>query len=221
MNINHHPSEPTLLAYATGQLREGLSLVVAMHLARCDRCRAAITAAETIGGVLLSQAEPAEMSADLLTRTMKKLGSRPPAATANQAQRPLPRALAGLELPEPLRWYVESSGTPRWRRLGPGISYLQVLPAGGLGTVRLIRVAPGIGLPRHSHTGTELAVVLSGSYEDEIGRFAEGDLADHDEDVTHRPCADARQGCVCLIATEGPLRFQNFIMRMVQPFTGF
>jgi putative transcriptional regulator len=221
VSINHHPSETTLLAYATGQLAEGLSLVVAMHLVWCDRCRNAVTAAETIGGVLLSQTEPEEISADLLIRTMKKLDCRPLAGISNQAQRALPRALAGLKVAEPLRSYVESSGAPRWRRLGPGISYMQVLSCGGGGTVRLIRVAPGIGLPRHSHTGTELAVVLSGSYDDEIGRFAEGDLADHDEHVTHSPYADARYGCICLIATEGPLRFENFIMRMVQPFTGF
>ena len=76
-------------------------------------------------------------------------------------------------------------------------------------------------LPRHSHTGTELAMVLSGSYQDEIGRYTAGDLADHDEDVTHRPCSDARDGCICLIATEGPLRFEGFMLRMLQPVIGF
>jgi putative transcriptional regulator len=220
VRINHHLSEPTLLAYATGQLAEGLSLAAATHLAWCGRCRDAVNAAETVGGVLLSQSEPAECSADLLTRTLKAVETRPPAATAAQSAKLSP-ALARLKPSQPLRGYLEGSGTPRWRRLGPGISYMQVIPSAGKGTVRLIRVAPGIRLPRHSHTGTELAVVLSGSYDDEIGRFAAGDIAEHDEHVTHRPCADARDGCICLIATEGPMRFENFMVRMLQPFTGF
>jgi putative transcriptional regulator len=71
VRINHHLSEPTLLAYATGQLAEGLSLAAATHLAWCGRCRDAVNAAETVGGVLLSQSEPAECSGDLLTRTLK------------------------------------------------------------------------------------------------------------------------------------------------------
>ncbi|HEX5975382.1 MAG TPA: cupin domain-containing protein, partial [Rubrobacteraceae bacterium] len=69
--------------------------------------------------------------------------------------------------------------------------------------------------------GLELAVVLAGSYRDEIGLFARGDLADLDQEVRHQPCADEREGCVCLIATEGRLRFEGRLLRWIQPALGF
>jgi len=221
VSVNHHPSEPTLLSYASGQLSESLSLVVATHLAWCDVCRDAVDAAETLGGVLLSQSETGECSGELLTRTLRALETRPAAALPTQMTPSPSPALARLKLPQPLRGYVGELGAPRWRRLAPGISYIQVIPNYGHDMARLLRVGPGIKLPRHGHTGTELAVVLSGSYDDEIGRFEPGDLADHDENVTHRPCSNAREGCICLIATEGPLRFESLVARIVQPYIGF
>ena len=50
----------------------------------------------------------------------------------------------------------------------------------GNGTVRLFKITPGTTLPTHSHSGTELALILRGSYSDEIGRFQRGDVADVD-----------------------------------------
>ena len=82
------------------------------------------------------------------------------------------------------------------------------------------QVKPGMRMPLHGHCGSELAVVLSGAYEDELGRFARGDLADHGEEVTHQPRSDLREGCVCLIATDRPLRFSTPLLRLVQPMLG-
>ena len=55
MTVDHHPFEATLLAYASGHLPEGLSLVVATHLAWCAGCRDAVAAAETAAGLLLAK----------------------------------------------------------------------------------------------------------------------------------------------------------------------
>ena len=70
MTVDHHPFEATLLAYASGHLPEGLSLVVATHLAWCAECRDAVAAAETAAGLLLAQGPQAECSDALLARTL-------------------------------------------------------------------------------------------------------------------------------------------------------
>jgi putative transcriptional regulator len=76
-------------------------------------------------------------------------------------------------------------------------------------------------MPSHGHAGPELAIVLDGSYRDEIGLFARGDLADLDQEVRHQPRAHEGEGCVCLIATERPLRFEGRLLRWIQPALGF
>ena len=96
-------------------------MVVATHLAWCATCRETNAAAEAVGGVLLSEAEPMEVSHDLLERTLlaievreldPRAGDRTIAA-AGRAGGP------GLDMPEPLRGYLSRMGAARWRRLTP------------------------------------------------------------------------------------------------------
>jgi putative transcriptional regulator len=86
--------------------------------------------------------------------------------------------------------------------------------------VRLFSIAPGTTIPHHSHGGTELTLVLSGSFSDEIGRFGPGDLADLDDSVSHQPVADTNEPCICLIATDERLRFTGMFSRLIQPLVG-
>ena len=84
----------------------------------------------------------------------------------------------------------------------------------------MFKIAPGTTLPVHTHSGTELSLVLRGSYCDELGRFQPGDIADVDQSDIHQPIADTDQDCICLIATEGPTVFQGVFNRMLQPLFG-
>ncbi|HXV22980.1 MAG TPA: ChrR family anti-sigma-E factor [Alphaproteobacteria bacterium] len=222
LDASHHPSDATLLAYAAGQLSEGLSLVVATHLAWCAGCRESVDVAEVAGGVLLSQGSSAECGEALLAKTLQVLERRSAMSAVSEAKPAAGSpAVPELDLPEPLRGYIERLGRRSWGRLGPGIEQITLMrrTANG-GTVRLLRVRPGMQLPRHGHGGVELALVLDGAYRDEIGRFARGDLADLDQETTHQPRADEREGCVCLIATEGRLRFDRRLLRLLQPVLG-
>ena len=96
---------------------------------------------------------------------------------------------------------------------------LQLSP-GAKGDLRLIKIAPGQVMPEHGHGGSELSLILDGSYTDAMGRFGVGDLADLDEEVEHKPAADRKTGCVCLIAVEQKARLKGLFARMVQPFVG-
>ena len=69
-----------------------------------------------------------------------------------------------------------------------------------------MRLSPGVPLPEHSHGGTELTVVLTGSYSDALGRFGRGDMAELDQSVTHRPVVDTGAECIALIVTDAPLK---------------
>lgn len=216
MSISHHPSEATLLAYAAGSLDEASSVVVATHLGACPVCGEAVRVCEAVGGQLLATLEGADMAGSALSHALARL-DKPVATAAVRAPAPAPAAL-GFALPNALLPYPLG----RWRWIAPGIRDIRVLPRRpGRSGLHLMRIAPGTAMPDHGHNGNELACILAGSYTDETGRFLTGDLAEMDTDGEHRPVADRREGCTCLIATDAPLRFRSLVARLLQPVLGF
>ena len=57
MTIEHHPSDATLAAYASGTLDQARGLVVATHVSLCAQCRAAVKKFESVGGVVLAEGD--------------------------------------------------------------------------------------------------------------------------------------------------------------------
>ena len=227
---NHHPSDALLVAYGAGSLGEGLSLAVAVHLAHCPDCRATLAEVEALGGALLEDLPPAPLECLSLAATLDRLDreeapANPCKALCLKPQWSKPKFASAQEpaasLPRPLRAYVPSLDGLSWQRLAPGVRRVELLPrtASG-GAAQLLRIAPGTALPHHGHGGLELTVVLSGHFADELGRYGPGDLAEADGDTNHQPIADSHRDCVCLIATDAPLRFTGLMGRLMQPFIG-
>lgn len=227
---NHHPSDALLVAYGAGSLGEGLSLAVAVHLAHCPDCRTTLAEVEALGGALLEDLPPAPLESLSLAATLDRLDREEAPANPCKALRlkPLwnkPKAASAPQpatgLPRPLRAYVPSLDSLSWQRLAPGVRRVELLPrtASG-GAAQLLRIAPGTALPHHGHGGLELTVVLSGHFADELGRYGPGDLAEVDGDTNHQPIADSHRDCICLIATDAPLRFTGLMGRLMQPFIG-
>ena len=96
----------------------------------------------------------------------------------------------------------------RWRWVAPGLHRIRARGITG-GDLMLLRVAPGCRLPLHSHQCNELTVVLDGAYSDMLGHFGPGDAADLDEDTLHQPVAATGVPCICVAATDAPLRFSG------------
>ena len=125
-------------------------------------------------------------------------------------------------LPGPIaRKYGLSMDTIPWRRLAPGVWHHRLaLSPGVTGDLRLLKIAAGRRMPEHGHGGTELTLVLDGSFDDETGTYRRGDIQDVDGDLEHRPVASAQTGCICLVAAEQPARFKGIFSRLIQPWTG-
>lgn len=212
----HHPSEALLLSYAAGSLAEAEALALSAHLTLCPECRGKASAAEAIGGALLDRLGTAPVSADGLKAILARLDDERPAPAAQSVT--TAGALPGL--PRALSRYVEEAlSTTGWRMAGPGVQQLR-LRTSGAARARLLRLKPGTPLPEHSHRGTEITLLLSGSYTDELGQFARGDVAELDESVTHRPVVDADETCVALVVTDAPLKFSGLMARLAQPLIG-
>jgi putative transcriptional regulator len=85
-------------------------------------------------------------------------------------------------------------------------------------TVRLLYIPAGCEMPDHGHDGLEMTLGLQGAVLDGGERFARGDVEIADEDLEHTPVADIGEDCICLVASDAPLKFRGLLPRIAQPF---
>jgi putative transcriptional regulator len=214
MSIRHHLDDATLMSFAAGALPAALAAAAAAHADMCPRCRREIAALERLGEAALASLPPV---------ALERPEPSSPAPTASRVRHASHHAGAAAdpEIPRPLAGLVGGGlDGVAWRWLGPGV-WDHPLPLAGAGKLRLLKVAPGHGIPGHGHGGAELTLVLRGSFHDETGRYARGDVADLDESVEHQPVVPKDGGdCICLIASEAPERFQGLLARQWQRARG-
>lgn len=217
MTIHHHLNDDTLMAYAAGSVCEGMSFVIATHLSLCPSCRAKVKEMEKIGAISLEDAPPLAMRAGALEAIMGALEDD----IDHESHKPA-NDYVNSSIPLPLRQFVPNEFEAiKWKNMAPGIKTFPLSAVrAGKGSVRLLKISPGVTIPEHGHSGTELTLVLKGSFSDEIGRFKAGDIADLDDDTNHQPIADSAEDCICLIVTEGPLKFKALVPRLMQYFVG-
>ena len=149
------------------------------------------------------------VSTDALARMMARL--EVPVVSAP------PKAPLKTSLPAPLAAYVGGDlDAVKWRALGGGVRQA-ILLTGPKATVRLLHIPAGQAVPDHGHRGMELTLVLRGAFRDATDRFGPGDLEIAGEDLAHKPVAEAGEDCICLAATDAPLRFAGLMPRLLQP----
>lgn len=212
MTIRHHLNDQLLMAYAAGTLPEAFGLVAATHVSLCDECRARLAAFEAVGGAVIDTAPDCEMSADCLARVMARLDGPPETPAARK-----PAARNASDLPGPIAAYVGGGlEAVKWRPVGMGVRQA-ILPTSRHATARLLYIPAGQAVPDHGHRGTELTLVLRGAFHDSSDHFGPGDLEVAGEELEHTPIADAGEPCICLAATDAPLRFTGLVPRLLQP----
>lgn len=209
-DIKHHLSDALLMAYSAGTLPEGFNLVVATHVSMCDECRARMHSFDAVGGAILEEDILAEMGDDAFAATLAMIKGFTPEAAVVQK----PRSL----LPAPLQDYVgQGLEDVNWKSLGGGVKHA-VLKTSKQATARLVMIPAGCAVPDHGHRGMELTLVLQGAFADDEDRFGRGDIEIADEDLHHTPVAEMGEDCICLTATDAPLKFNSWIPRIAQPF---
>jgi putative transcriptional regulator len=212
MTISHHPPEDLLADFAAGRLEEAHQLVVGVHIAGCARCGRFVQAIEQLGGLALEDIEPVPVASDAFEQVMSRIHDAPEKRAAPTAE-----VARGNEqdVPAALRNYRIG----KRRRIAPGLS-MRPIELSGSGTARafLLRSAPGSRMLEHTHTGTELTLVLEGSFSHEGGRFGAGDFDFGDETLDHQPTVGDGEPCLCLVAMTGDLRINGFFGRLISPF---
>jgi putative transcriptional regulator len=215
MTVCHHPENDLLLSYAAGSLAESWSLAIASHLEHCAICRRDMELAEHVGGVLLQAIPSEKMSANALDHILAEIEG-----LAQEAPRLPPRTASGPApvLPKPLRDYIggDVDAVP-WQRLGNDAYHYLIETGDSEAQARLLRIKAGKPVPSHGHGGRELTLVLAGRFDDELSSFGPGDMEDVAEETVHKPVAAPGEDCICLAVTDAPLKFKEFLPRLLQP----
>lgn len=206
--ITHHIPESMLMAYAAGSLPQSFALVIAAHISLCDDCRAQLGAHEAVGGALLEAQKTQVIPAAMKEAVLAQLDAPAPSEPEPSFER------SGV-FPGPVM-HVLKGKLPRWKAVGGGVRQT-MLCSDDEGSARLLYIPPGKAVPDHGHNGIELTLVLQGAFRDETGRFGVGDLEVADDTLEHTPIAEQGAPCICLAATDAPLKFKSLIPRLLQP----
>jgi putative transcriptional regulator len=206
MNARHLASDETLAGFASGRLDEGMALVVAAHVELSPASARALRDIEAIGGGVLARGEAVPMlsSAEDALARIGDSSETAPVARAPSREAGLPRVL-------------EPYALGKWRPIGRGVAMRRVNVPGAEARVFMLRAAPGTWLPEHRHTGNEWTTILAGAYEHEYGRFGRGDFDEANEEHAHHPHVDPVEGCTCIVALTGEVRFKGWLGRLLQP----
>jgi putative transcriptional regulator len=214
--ITHHPPEELLLGYASGALPEPIALAVASHAAICPETAREIRRLEGLGGALLDGIAPVEMKSGALDRALALLDS---AEAQNAPPKPIATAATRALLPAPVWPYIKGDlANLAWRRRSADIDTAELIADSGKRSAFLLRVKAGRPVPRHTHRGLELTLVLAGAYCDAANCFERGDIQIADPTIDHQPIAAAGEECICLVALEAPIWFTGPVGRLANPF---
>lgn len=209
MTVKHVLNEQLAMGYAAGVLPEAFDVVVAAHLSLSDESRALVSSYEAVGACLMEDCECVDMKADAFASTLDRI---------KHSEIIVEKPKAQSVLPEPIQKYFGGDvDKVKWKSLGGGVKQA-ILPTDNKAQARLLYIPAGQSVPDHGHRGLELTLVLQGSFADEVDHFGRGDLEIANEDLDHQPVAGMEADCICLAATDAPLRFNGLVPRILQPF---
>jgi len=217
--LSHHLTDETLQDYAAGVLNQSMETLIACHLTVCPACRTRSDAADGLGGVTLN-AQPFS-ALNVTADDILALDGTLNIESASSAQTDEPK-LDSLGVPRPLGRLLPSSiNTLPWKTFGPGMKQYSLGEHSRKdGVFKLFSLAPGSKMSAHTHEHRELTFIVSGSYTDDFGHFTAGDVADLSADHHHTPIVDSDEPCICLIATDAPVKFDGLVGKVMQPFVG-
>lgn len=215
----HHLPDELLLAYANGGLGEAEQLLVAVHASLCPQCAGKVHAYEALSGVQLLQDRAAQLSDDLLDRTLALL-DQAPALPAASSQPPSSDVLTA-----PLARLTGPLDTIVWKQSLPiPNTFTLELPIRLNGVpVRLRRFRPGTLIPMHSHHADEFDLVLTGGLTDHASgkHFVRGDVSINDPSVAHHLHIDDGEWCIALSVHAGRAKPMGLLARLVFGYTGW
>ncbi|ABD81732.1 ChrR family anti-sigma-E factor [Saccharophagus degradans] len=218
---NFHPSDNTLIEYSAGNLPAALAICVAAHLEYCPQCSHRASQLNSLGGTLLETSAKAQVASTSFTQLMARIQAAPtmgdikaPVATATKTS-------AKPNLPKVINKLIHPARPLKWKRVSPALKEAIVTVGQDQYEVCFHRIKRGGKVAEHDHGGTEITVVLEGSFSDELGTYTVGDYIEKQPGDIHRPMATQNEDCLCLSVSEAPVKITGLLGKLINPFISF
>ena len=227
----HHPAPELLTGFANGTLAASLNIVISAHLEQCVACRTRTSELEAQAAVDWLQSSATADTADInavtgtgnpagfprpnLSHLMVDITSQPQLCAVTHHSDPVPEMHMldhSVRLPRVLA-KVASAGLV-WKQLAGGINQASVVLDDRM-QCEFLYMKPGSQVPVHKHQGTEVTLVLDGSFSDETGKYEKSDFVVRDRSHTHQPASE--EGCLCFAVLDSPLTFTGGLARLLNP----
>ena len=244
----YHPDKNVLAEYSAGSLDYAQAIAVSAHLHYCPRCRADVKALEKIGGALLETLESNDNDAntdrfDQLMARIDRHSHRADEKIECQQQQDTQFTVSATEIPSSRSQHIVTrtshpqanantkyaylphvirkmlSDQPlHWKRVNTHLKSASLTSGQNQYAVSLQNIQAGGRVPEHNHRGSEITVVLKGSFSDEDGIYHAGDFLLRQPGDIHRPRASDNEDCLCLSIEQAPVKLTGFIGRLINPF---
>jgi putative transcriptional regulator len=201
--MNNHPDIDFLLKYSSGQLEPALSVAIGVHVQECKMCQKQIVQLEEVGGAALESVNEELVSDELFNKLLADVEQLPTEQTTSAYEN---FAVAEIDKPFLQLLSERDYSSLEWQKVTRNISKATVAMNDPRFQVELLKFAPRAKIPQHTHTGSEVTVVLEGDFSDKGGIYRSGEFIVNDSSVEHQPLA-GDDGCVCLAITDAPLKF--------------
>lgn len=211
--IRHHPDTRLLNEYASGTLPLAQSACLSLHLKYCDQCRRDHQRLEQLGSALFEELAPQQVDDSLLRTVLSRL---------DEEQAPLSYARpCDEEDTYPALVQRLMSGDYEeldWQRINSELRISRLRTGDEDNEFALYHIRAGGRIPKHTHRGTELTLVLKGAFSDEEGYYQQGDFIMRDAEHVHTPTASKDGDCICIGVLDAPVRFKRWNYRLLNPF---
>ncbi|MBU2872113.1 ChrR family anti-sigma-E factor [Colwellia sp. E2M01] len=238
--ITHHPKFELIQLFVNGQLPASLSAAIAIHADMCPKCQQQIALlteqmaevsfeedslqADLEQSLTTDNDSTADYSTDLTDEeTLESLSiddmvdaitmSDELAQTTVAADKTIIYQNENYVLPKTL-----SSMTLGKKATIGKLSRTRIQLNENEVRTSLLQIAPGGGVPEHTHKGFELTLLLEGSFHDEKGEYVKGDFIMLDSSVQHHPIS--KDGCLCYTVANDALHFTQGINKLLNPIGG-
>jgi putative transcriptional regulator len=209
--IKYHPTRELLVTHSAAQLPLALSIAVSAHLEMCPQCASLVRKITEQQSDLFSALEVSE---DInFSHILAKIFEHQPERQASRKKAPkniVSVAGGQYQLPRVFARFTDL----KWSSLG-AISRARVVKETDNVRASLLHIGKNTAIPKHTHKGYELTLLLEGSFTDEYGVYNKGDFIWLDNQIEHSPFTE--EGCLCFAVQDAPLRFVTGISKALNP----
>ena len=209
--VKHHPDTRLLNEFASGSLPLAQSACLSVHLHFCDHCRRQTQQLQQVGSELFSALEPQQVDDDMLDSLLDRLDEEAPLTYSNERDED-----GGPVLVK--RLMTGDYEDLAWKRVNSALQIAHLRTGDPEHEFALYHIKAGESIPKHTHRGTELTLVLEGSFSDEEGVYQQGDFLMRDAEDVHTPTASRTADCICIGVLDAPIRFKPWNYRVLNPF---